>query len=310
MPLSDAFIENQIKETQKFTHGKNAVIALSARIESAVCAALLIKAMGKRLKCVHIDTGFNCEGESERLISFFEKLPGANVVYVDARERFMNIAEGISDPVQKRLVIGRELSDIFMGEAAGADLLAQGTLYTDFLERQKQIKSRSSFGRYRMGIENFETIEPLARLYRHEAIELGKALGIPEWITSRRPFPHLGLAARCTGALTRERLAALKKADAILCDEFTKNGLDKEIWQYFIVLPDITSVGVKDDSRYEGWPAVIRAVNTHDISAADIAEIPYSVLHKITERIITEVGGLNRVLYDITPKPTATIEWE
>jgi len=285
-----------------------------------VVAALLIKAIGKQLVCVHVNHGLMRKNESENVIEVFQNQMDANLIYIDATDRFLDLLAGVADPEKKRKIIGGEFINVFAEEARkldGVSFLAQGTIYPDILESVKQgegkkaVKSHHNVGGLPDDLaEKFELVEPIKLLYKDEVRVVGRALGLPSKMVDRQPFPGPGLGVRCLGAITRDRLHALREADAILREEFDNCGLNKTVWQYFIAIPDIKSVGVKDDSRYEGWPAIIRAVNTKDAITATIEEIPYAVLHKITNRIITEVEGINRVLYDLTPKPTGTIEWE
>ena len=316
--LAKAFIEEQVKEIRAQVGDKKVLLALSGGVDSSVVAALLIKAIGKQLVCVHVNHGLMRKNESENVIEVFRNGLDANLIYVDATDRFLNLLAGVSDPESKRKIIGKEFIEVFADEARkleGVDFLAQGTIYPDILESIKQaegkkaVKSHHNVGGLPEDLK-FELVEPVKLLYKDEVRVVGEALGLPHAMVYRQPFPGPGLGVRCLGAITRDRLNALREADAILRDEFDKNGLAEKVWQYFVVVPDMKSVGVKDDSRYEGWPAIIRAVNTKDAMSATIEEIPYAVLHKITARITDEVEGINRVLYDLTPKPTGTIEWE
>ena len=316
--LANAFIEEQIAEVRAQVGDKKVLLALSGGVDSSVVAALLIKAIGKQLVCVHVNHGLMRKGESEAVIDMFGKELDANLIYVDATDRFLNLLAGVSDPESKRKIIGAEFINVFADEARaleGISFLAQGTIYPDILESIKQaegkkaVKSHHNVGGLPEDLK-FELVEPIKLLFKDEVRVVGEALGLPHAMVYRQPFPGPGLGVRCLGAITRDRLAALREADAILRDEFDKCGLAEKVWQYFVVIPDIKSVGVKDDSRYEGWPAIIRAVNTTDAMTATIEEIPYPVLHKITARITSEVAGINRVLLDLTPKPTGTIEWE
>ena len=318
--LAKAFIEEQVKEVRTQVGDKKVLLALSGGVDSSVVAALLIKAIGKQLVCVHVNHGLMRKNESENVIEVFRNQLDANLIYIDATDRFLDLLAGVADPEKKRKIIGVEFINVFAEEARkldGVSFLAQGTIYPDILESVKQgegkkaVKSHHNVGGLPDDLaEKFELVEPLKLLYKDEVRVVGRALGLPAEMVDRQPFPGPGLGVRCLGAITRDRLHALREADAILREEFTNCGLAKTVWQYFIAIPDIKSVGVKDDSRYEGWPAIIRAVNTRDAITASIEEIPYAVLHKITNRIITEVEGINRVLYDLTPKPTGTIEWE
>ena len=316
--LAEAFIEKEIANVRKQVGDKKVLLALSGGVDSSVVAALLIKAIGKQLVCVHVNHGLMRKNESENVIEVFRNQLDANLIYVDATERFLGLLAGVSDPESKRKIIGKEFINVFADEArklCGVEFLAQGTIYPDILESIKQaegkkaVKSHHNVGGLPEDLQ-FELCEPIKLLYKDEVRVVGEALGLPHAMVYRQPFPGPGLGVRCLGAITRDRLAALREADAILRDEFDKCGLAEKVWQYFIVIPDIKSVGVKDEGRYEGWPAIIRAVNTKDAMTATIEEIPYPVLYKITDRIVNEVEGINRVLYDITPKPTGTIEWE
>ena len=318
--LAEAFIAEQIAEVRAQVGDKKVLLALSGGVDSSVVAALLLKAIGKQLVCVHVNHGLMRKNESEAVIELFRNQLDANLIYIDATDRFLDLLAGVSDPERKRKIIGEEFINVFADEARkldGVSFLAQGTIYPDILESVKQgegkkaVKSHHNVGGLPADLaEKFELVEPLKLLFKDEVRVVGRALGLPSAMVDRQPFPGPGLGVRCLGAITRDRLHALREADAILREEFDKCGLAKTVWQYFIAIPDIKSVGVKEESRYEGWPAIIRAVNTKDAMTATIEEIPYAVLHKITERITTEVEGINRVLYDITPKPTGTIEWE
>ena len=316
--LANAFIEEQIKEVRAQVGDKKVLLALSGGVDSSVVAALLIKAIGKQLVCVHVNHGLMRKNESESVIKMFKEGMDANLIYVDATDHFLDLLAGVSDPETKRKIIGKEFITVFAEEARkleGISFLAQGTIYPDILESikaaegKKAVKSHHNVGGLPEDL-NFELVEPLKLLFKDEVRVVGEALGLPHAMVYRQPFPGPGLGVRCLGAITRDRLHALREADAILRDEFDKCGLAEKTWQYFIAIPDIKSVGVKDESRYEGWPAIIRAVNTKDAMTATIEEIPYPVLHKIVARITAEVEGINRVLFDLTPKPTGTIEWE
>ena len=316
--LANAFIEEQIKEIRASVGDKKVLLALSGGVDSSVVAALLVKAIGKQLVCVHVNHGLMRKDESENVVKIFKDELDANLIYVDATDRFLGLLADVSDPETKRKIIGKEFINVFADEARkleGIEFLAQGTIYPDILESVKQaegkkaVKSHHNVGGLPEDLQ-FALVEPIKLLYKDEVRVVGEALGLPHAMVYRQPFPGPGLGVRCLGAITRDRLNALREADAILREEFDKNGLAEKVWQYFIVVPDIKSVGVKDDSRYEGWPAIIRAVNTVDAMTATIEEIPYSVLHTVTNRITNEVDGINRVLYDLTPKPCGTIEWE
>ena len=309
--LADAFIAEQIELIKEQVKDGKVLLALSGGVDSSVVAALLIKAIGKQLTCVHVNHGLMRKGESEQVIDVFGKGLDANLVYVDATDRFLDLLKDVADPETKRKIIGNEFIKVFDEEAkklSGIGFLAQGTIYPDILE-SNGVKAHHNVGGLPKEMK-LELVEPIKLLYKDEVRVVGKALGLPENMVDRQPFPGPGLGVRCLGAITRDRLHALREADAILRKEFDISGLNKTVWQYFIAIPDIKSVGVKDDKRYEGWPAIIRAVNTTDAMSATIEEIPYPVLHKITNRILSEVEGINRVLYDLSPKPTATIEWE
>ncbi len=316
--LAEAFIEEQIAAVRAQVGDKKVLLALSGGVDSSVVAALLIKAIGKQLICVHVNHGLMRKGESEAVIEMFGNELDANLIYVDATDRFLNLLAGVSEPEKKRKIIGAEFINVFADEARkldGVEFLAQGTIYPDILESIKQaegkkaVKSHHNVGGLPDDLQ-FALVEPIKLLFKDEVRVVGEALGLPHAMVYRQPFPGPGLGVRCLGAITRDRLHALREADAILREEFAKNGLAEKVWQYFIAVPDIKSVGVKDDSRYEGWPAIIRAINTKDAMTATIEEIPYPILHHITYRITNEVEGINRVLLDLTPKPCGTIEWE
>ncbi len=309
--LANAFIDEQIKEIRAQVGDGKVLLALSGGVDSSVVAALLIKAIGKQLVCVHVNHGLMRKGESEQVIEVFGKELDANLIYVDATDRFLNLLAGVSEPEKKRKIIGGEFIKVFDEEArklSGIGYLAQGTIYPDILESDG-VKAHHNVGGLPEDMQ-FELVEPVKLLYKDEVRVVGKALGLPASMVDRQPFPGPGLGVRCLGAITRDRLHALREADAILREEFDKTGLAEHVWQYFIAVPDIKSVGVKNDKRYEGWPAIIRAVNTKDAMTATIEEIPYEILHHITARITSEVEGINRVLLDLTPKPVGTIEWE
>ncbi len=313
--LAQAFIEEQVALVRQQVGSKRVLLALSGGVDSSVVAALLIKAIGKQLVCVHVNHGLMRKGESEAVIEVFGKALDANLVYVDATDRFLELLAGVSEPEKKRKIIGAEFIKVFDEEAAklGAiPFLAQGTIYPDILEslnKGKVVKSHHNVGGLPEDMA-MELVEPVKLLYKDEVRVVGEALGLPHGMVYRQPFPGPGLGVRCLGAITRDRLHALREADAILREEFDNCGLAGHVWQYFIAIPDIKSVGVRNEDRYEGWPAIIRAVNTTDAMTATIEEIPYPVLHRITARITSEVEGINRVLYDLTPKPIGTIEWE
>ena len=309
--LANAFIFRQIEEIRAQVGSRKVLLALSGGVDSSVVAALLIKAIGKQLVCVHVNHGLLRKGEPEQVVKVFRGEMDANLIYVDAVDRFLDKLAGVSDPETKRKIIGKEFIEVFNDEAKkleGIDFLAQGTIYPDILESHG-VKAHHNVGGLPEGM-TFELVEPVKLLFKDEVRVVGEALGLPHSMVYRQPFPGPGLGVRCLGAITRDRLEALREADAILREEFDKNGLSGKVWQYFIAVPDMKSVGVKDGKRYEGWPAIIRAVNTTDAMTATIEEIPYPLLHHITARITHEVEGINRVVLDLTPKPTGTIEWE
>ena len=309
--LADKFIQEQVQEIRAQVGDKKVLLALSGGVDSSVVAALLIKAIGKQLVCVHVNHGLMRKGESEQVIEVFGKELDANLIYVDATDRFLSLLEGEDNPEKKRKIIGGEFIKVFDEEASklkGISFLAQGTIYPDIIESDG-VKAHHNVGGLPEDMQ-FELVEPVRLLYKDEVRVVGKRLGLPVSMVDRQPFPGPGLGVRCLGAITRDRLHALREADAILREEFDLNGLATKVWQYFIAVPDMKSVGVKNGKRYEGWPAIIRAVNTVDAMTATIEEIPYEILHKITDRITHEVDGINRVLLDLTPKPIGTIEWE
>ena len=309
--LANAFIFRQIEEIRAQVGSRKVLLALSGGVDSSVVAALLIKAIGKQLVCVHVNHGLLRKGEPEQVVKVFRDEMDANLIYVDAVDRFLDKLAGVSDPETKRKIIGKEFIEVFNDEAKkleGIDFLAQGTIYPDILESHG-VKAHHNVGGLPEGM-TFELVEPVKLLFKDEVRVVGEALGLPHSMVYRQPFPGPGLGVRCLGAITRDRLEALREADTILREEFDKNGLAGKVWQYFIAVPDMKSVGVKDGKRYEGWPAIIRAVNTTDAMTATIEEIPYPLLHHITARITHEVEGINRVVLDLTPKPTGTIEWE
>ena len=310
--LAEKFIAEQIAEVKAQVGDKKVLLALSGGVDSSVVAALLIKAIGKQLVCVHVNHGLMRKGESEQVIEVFRNQMDANLIYIDATDRFLDKLAGVDAPEQKRKIIGGEFIRVFEEEARkleGISFLAQGTIYPDILESDG-VKAHHNVGGLPEDIHFEGLVEPVKLLFKDEVRVVGKALGLPANMVDRQPFPGPGLGVRCLGAITRDRLHALREADAILREEFDKNGLAGKVWQYFIAVPDMKSVGVKDGKRYEGWPAIIRAVNTTDAMTATIEEIPYNLLHHITDRITHEVDGINRVLMDLTPKPIGTIEWE
>lgn len=309
--LAEKFIDEQVEAVRKQVGDKKVLLALSGGVDSSVVAALLIKAIGKNLVCVHVNHGLLRKGEPEQVIEVFRNQMNANLVYVDAVDRFLDKLAGVSQPEQKRKIIGAEFIRVFEEEARkqdGIEFLAQGTIYPDILE-SGPVKAHHNVGGLPEDLK-FGLVEPLKFLFKDEVRVVGKALGLPDNMVYRQPFPGPGLGVRCTGAITRDRLEAVRESDAILREEFDKAGLAGKVWQYFTIVPDVKSVGVRDGKRADEWPVVIRAVNTIDAMTAEIEEIPYALLKKITARITSEVKGVNRVLYDVTPKPTGTIEWE
>ena len=309
--LAQKFIEEQVSEIRAQVGEKKVLLALSGGVDSSVVAALLIKAIGKQLVCVHVNHGLMRKGESEQVLEVFGKALDANLIYIDATDRFLDLLAGVAEPEKKRKIIGGEFIKVFDEEATkldGIEFLAQGTIYPDILESDG-VKAHHNVGGLPEDMQ-MELVEPVKLLYKDEVRVVGEALGLPRDMVYRQPFPGPGLGVRCLGAITRDRLHALREADAILREEFDKNGLAGKVWQYFVAVPDFKSVGVKDGKRYEGWAAIIRAVNTTDAMSATIEEIPYPLIHHITNRITNEVDGINRVLLDVTPKPIGTIEFE
>ena len=309
--LADAFIAEQLDLIRKQVGTKKVLLALSGGVDSSVVAALLIKAIGKQLVCVHVNHGLLRKGEPEQVIDVFRNQMDANLVYVDAVDRFLDKLAGVSDPEQKRKIIGAEFIRVFEEEArklSGIEFLAQGTIYPDILE-SGPVKAHHNVGGLPEELK-FELVEPLRLLFKDEVRVVGKALGLPDGMVYRQPFPGPGLGVRCLGAITRERLEAVRESDAILREEFAKNGLEGKVWQYFTVVPDFKSVGVSNNARTFAYPVILRAVNTVDAMTATVEDVPFALLQHITERITHEVNGVNRVLYDLTPKPTGTIEWE
>lgn len=309
--LAEAFISEQVAALRKQIGDRKALLALSGGVDSSVVAALLIKAVGQQLVCVHVNHGLLRKGEPEQVVQVFRHEMNANLVYVDATDRFLNKLAGVSDPEAKRKIIGAEFIRVFEEEARkleGIEFLAQGTIYPDILE-SVGVKAHHNVGGLPEDLR-FELVEPVKFLYKDEVRVVGKALGLPDNMVYRQPFPGPGLGVRCTGAITRDRLEALRESDAILREEFANAGLDEKVWQYFTVVPDFRSTGIRDGKRSWDWPVIIRAVNSVDATSATIEEIPYPLLHRITDRILAEVKGVNRVLYDLSPKPCATIEWE
>jgi len=309
--LAQKYIEEQVAQIRTQVGNKKVLLALSGGVDSSVVAALLIKAIGKQLVCVHVNHGLMRKGESEQVIEVFGKALDANLIYVDATDRFLDLLKGVAEPEKKRKIIGGEFIKVFDEEAAkleGIEFLAQGTIYPDILESDG-VKAHHNVGGLPEDMQ-MELVEPVKLLFKDEVRVVGEALGLPHNMVYRQPFPGPGLGVRCLGAITRDRLHALREADAILREEFDKNGLAGKVWQYFIAVPDFKSVGVKDGKRYEGWAAIIRSVNTTDAMSATIEEIPYPLIHHITDRITHEVEGINRVMVDVTPKPVGTIEFE
>ena len=309
---AQAFIDAQIAQVREQVGDKKVLLALSGGVDSSVVAALLIKAIGKQLVCVHVNHGLLRKGEPEQVIQVFRNQMDANLIYVDAVDRFLNKLAGVSDPETKRKIIGGEFIEVFAEEARKLDgiaFLAQGTIWPDILESEHGIKAHHNAGGLPEDMK-FELVEPVRPLFKDEVRVVGKQLGLPDSMVFRQPFPGPGLGVRCTGAITRDRLEAVRESDAILREEFDKAGLAGKVWQYFTAVPDLKSVGVKNGKRVDEWCAIIRAVNTTDAMTATIEPIPYELLNHITSRIVTEVKGINRVLYDLTPKPTGTIEWE
>lgn len=309
--LAESFIDQQLAELRQQIGDKKVLLALSGGVDSSVVAALLIKAIGKQLICVHVNHGLLRKGEPEQVVEVFRNQMDANLIYVDAVDRFLDKLAGISDPEQKRKIIGKEFIDVFAEEAQkleGISFLAQGTIYPDILESDG-IKSHHNVGGLPEDLQ-FELVEPVKLLYKDEVRVVGKALGLPDNMVYRQPFPGPGLGVRCIGAITRDRLEAVRESDAILREEFAKNGLEGKVWQYFTVVPDIKSTGIIDGKRSFDWPVIIRAVNTVDAVTAEVAQLDFGMMQHIVDRITHEVSGVNRVLWDLTPKPTGTIEFE
>lgn len=309
--LANAFIEEQVKVIREQVGDKKVLLALSGGVDSSVVAALLIKAIGQQLVCVHVNHGLLRKGEPEQVVEVFRNQMNANLVYVDAVDRFLDKLAGIADPETKRKVIGAEFIRVFEEEARkqdGIEFLAQGTIYPDILESHG-VKAHHNVGGLPEDL-HFGLVEPLQLLFKDEVRMVGKTLGLPDSMVFRQPFPGPGLGVRCLGAITRDRLEAVRESDAILREEFAKNGLEGKVWQYFTAIPDFKSVGVKDNKRTDAWPVIIRAVNTVDAMTATVEDVPFALLQHITHRITNEVEGVNRVVFDLTPKPTGTIEWE
>ncbi len=309
--LADAFIAEQVAAIRKQVGDKKVLLALSGGVDSSVVAALLIKAIGKQLVCVHVNHGLLRKGEPEQVVEVFRNQMDANLIYVDAVDRFLDKLAGVADPEQKRKIIGAEFIRVFEEEARkleGIKFLAQGTIYPDILESDG-VKAHHNVGGLPEDLR-FELVEPLKLLFKDEVRVVGKALGLPDGMVYRQPFPGPGLGVRCLGAITRDRLECVRESDAILREEFDQNGLAGKVWQYFTVVPDFKSVGVTDGARTYAYPVIIRAVNTKDAMTATVEDVPFELLQHITRRITSEVPGVNRVLYDLTPKPSGTIEWE
>ncbi len=309
--LANAFIDEQVKELREQIGDKKVLLALSGGVDSSVVAALLIKAVGQQLVCVHVNHGLLRKGEPEQVVEVFKNQMNANLVYVDAVDRFLDKLAGVEEPEKKRKIIGAEFIRVFEEEARkldGIEFLAQGTIYPDILESDG-VKAHHNVGGLPEDLQ-FELVEPVKLLFKDEVRVVGKVLGLPDNMVFRQPFPGPGLGVRCLGAITRDRLEAVRESDAILREEFAKNGLEGKVWQYFTAVPDFKSVGVKDGKRTFAYPVIIRAVNTKDAMTATVENVPFELLQHITKRITTEVENVNRVLYDLTPKPSATIEWE
>ena len=309
--LANAFIDEQVKAIQEQVGGKKVLLALSGGVDSSVVAALLIRAIGKNLVCVHVNHGLLRKGEPEQVVEVFRNQMNANLVYVDAVDRFLDKLAGVAEPEKKRKIIGAEFIRVFEEEARkqdGIEFLAQGTIYPDILE-SGPVKAHHNVGGLPEDLK-FELVEPLKFLFKDEVRVVGKQLGLPDNMVYRQPFPGPGLGVRCLGAITRDRLEAVRESDAILREEFAKNGLEGKVWQYFTIVPDFKSVGVKGGKRTFEYPVILRAVNTVDAMTATVEDVPFALLQHITDRITKEVKGVNRVLYDLTPKPCGTIEWE
>ena len=309
--LAQAFIDEQVAACKAQIGDKKVLLALSGGVDSSVVAALLIKAVGKQLTCVHVNHGLLRKGEPEQVVEVFRNQMNANLVYVDATDRFLDKVAGVAEPEQKRKIIGAEFIRVFEEEARkldGIEFLAQGTIYPDILE-SGPVKAHHNVGGLPEDLK-FELVEPVKFLFKDEVRVVGKELGLPDGMVYRQPFPGPGLGVRCLGAITRDRLEALRESDAILREEFAKNGLEGKVWQYFTIIPDFKSTGIKNNARTFDWPVIIRAVNTRDAITATVENVPFELLQHITARITAEVAGVNRVLYDLTPKPSGTIEWE
>ena len=309
--LAQAFIDEQVAALRAQVGDRKVLLALSGGVDSSVVAALLIRAIGKQLVCVHVNHGLMRKGESEQVVEVFRNQLGANLIYVDAVDRFLTRLEGVSDPEQKRKVIGAEFIRVFEEEARkqeGIEFLAQGTIYPDIVESHG-VKAHHNVGGLPDDLK-FDLVEPLRLLYKDEVRQVGAALGLPDSMVYRQPFPGPGLGVRCLGAITRDRLNALRESDAILREEFDRAGLTSRVWQFFTIVPDMRSTGVRGGARVFDWPVIIRAVNTVDAMTATVPELPWALLHRVTDRVLSEVPGVCRVLYDLSPKPVGTIEWE